>query len=93
MVRIEDEQTANVERVVANQIHSVASESGISSAVSGVVDLDDGTAGVGVDEGEVGGNGGGLAQEVDVSWSRACDIISMSKQWDNSTTHRSCWNQ
>ena len=64
VVGVENEETANVQRAVADQVHRIPSERRVSNTACSVVDCDDGMV-VAVDEGELARIT--LVDEVDVA--------------------------
>ena len=66
VVGVKDYETANLQRLVADQVYAVPSKRRVSDAACGVVDGDDGMT-VGVDKGEFRLICGVLADVVDVA--------------------------
>lgn len=67
VVCVKDEQAADGQGLLAEEVYGVATEGGVVCAAGGVVDFDDGMV-VAVDESEASGGSVCLGQEVDVSW-------------------------
>ena len=66
VVGVHNNETANVQRVVADQVHRIPPELSVSDTAGGVVDGDDGMV-VTVDEGELARISSSLVDVVDVA--------------------------